>query len=122
MRLLASTTSAGSTNTVLPEADSSCTMPRILRFRPGATGITRRPSRRVGVTSFSTRPSLCAARSMPNSVREMLPSVLASSWRMALNVGDALSFIFPNLSSMVSMARTISGKVVTFSVNFTRDG
>ena len=37
-------------------------------------------------------------------------------------VGDALSFIFPNLSSMVSMARTISGKVVTFSVNFTRDG
>ena len=31
---------------------------RILRFNPGATGITRRPSRRVGVTSFSTKPHL----------------------------------------------------------------
>jgi len=57
MRLLASTTSAGSMNTVLPLADSSWTIPLILRFSPGATGITNRPSRMVGVTSLSTYPS-----------------------------------------------------------------
>ena len=60
MRLLASTTSSGSMNTVLPDADSSCTIPRILRFNPGATGSTRRPSRMVGAASLSTRPSVCA--------------------------------------------------------------
>ena len=54
MRLLASTTSSGSMNTVLPDADSSCTIPRILRLSPGATGSTRRPSRMVGAASLST--------------------------------------------------------------------
>ena len=49
--LLASTTSAGSMNTVFPVADSSCTIPLILRFSPGATGIISRPSRRVGAVS-----------------------------------------------------------------------
>ena len=44
-RLLASTTASGSMNTVLPLADSSCTMPLTLRFMAGAT-------------SFSTNPSL----------------------------------------------------------------
>ena len=38
---------------------------RNLRFSPGATGITSRPSRKVGVTSFSTSPSLCALRRIP---------------------------------------------------------
>ena len=55
--LLASTTSAGSMNTVLPVADSSCTIPLILRFIPGATGIISRPSRMVGATSCATSPS-----------------------------------------------------------------
>ena len=54
IRLLASTTSAGSINTVFPLADSSWTIPLILRFNPGATGITNRPSRMVGATSLST--------------------------------------------------------------------
>ena len=48
MRLLTSTTSAGSINTVLPEALSSWTIPESLRLCIGATGITRRPSRMVG--------------------------------------------------------------------------
>lgn len=51
-RLFASTTSVGSIKTVLPVALSSCTIPLILRFRVGMTGITSLPSRRVGVTSF----------------------------------------------------------------------
>ncbi len=39
-RLFASTTSVGSMKTVLPVALSSCTIPLILRFRVGMTGIT----------------------------------------------------------------------------------
>ena len=113
IRLLASTTSAGSMNTVLPEADSSCTIPRMRRFRPCVTGITNRPSRMAGVTSLSTKPSLCAERSMPWSVRDMPPSVRASSRRIAASWGEALSFIRPNLSSMPSMASTSRGNVAT---------
>lgn len=112
-RLLASTTSVGSMNTVLPVALSSCTIPFILRFRVGMTGMTSRPSRRVGVTSFSTTPSLCAARSMPYSVREMLPSVFANSRRICSNSGVALSRILPNLSSIWSMRCISCGKDMT---------
>lgn len=53
MRLLASTTAAGSMKTVLPVALSSWMIPLILRLRAGATGMTRRPSRSVGETSRS---------------------------------------------------------------------
>ena len=81
-RLFASTTSVGSIKTVLPVALSSCTIPLILRFRVGMTGITSLPSRRVGVTSFSTMPSLCAERNILYKVRDMLPSVFASSLRI----------------------------------------
>ena len=95
MRLLASTTSAGSMNTVLPLADSSCTIPRIFRFSAGATGMTRRPSRMVGVTSLSTTPSDWAFRRILFSEREILPIVLASSRRMRANSVEALSLIFP---------------------------
>ena len=95
MRLLASTTSAGSINTVLPLADSSCTIPFIFRFRAGTTGITSRPSRIVGATSLSTIPSDCALRKMLFSEREMLPIVLANSRRIRASSADALSFIFP---------------------------
>ena len=103
MRLLASTTSAGSMKTVLPVADSSCTMPRILRFMPGTTGMTNRPSRIVGVTSFSTKPSACALRKMLFRLREMLPVVSASSRRIRKSSAEALSFILPNLSRMLLM-------------------
>ena len=115
--LLASTTSAGSINTVLPDADSSCTMPRIFLLSPCDTGMTRRPSRMAGVTSFSTNPSLWAARNIPFRVRDMLPSVRDSSRRMSASCGDALSFIFPNLSSIVSIRCTSCGNVITSSVS-----
>ena len=52
-RLFASTTSAGSMKNVLPEPDSPCTIPEILRLYIGATGMTRRPSRTDGVVSAS---------------------------------------------------------------------
>ena len=114
--LFASTTSAGSTNTVLPVADSSCTMPFIFFFSAGAIGITRRPSRMVGATSFSTSPSLCAALSMLLRVLEMLPSVRASSCLIVKRWSEALSFMRPNLSSILSVWRMMSGKVITSSV------
>ena len=82
-------------NTVLPLADSSCTMPFIFRFKAGATGITSRPSRIVGVTSLSTTPSDWALRRMLFNEREILPIVLASSRRMRASSAEALSFIFP---------------------------
>ena len=103
MRLLASTTSAGSINTVFPLADSSCTIPLIFRLSPGATGITRRPSRMVGATSLSTYPSDCALRKMLFNEREIFPIVLASSRRMRANSVEALSLIFPYLLRMPSI-------------------
>ena len=107
MRLLASTTSAGSMKTVLPVADSSCTIPLIFRFKPGATGITRRPSRMVGVTSLSTNPSACAFRRMACKLREMLPVVEANSRRIRRSSEEALSLILPYLSRIL-LIRLIS--------------
>ena len=108
MRLFASTTSAGSMNTVFPVALSSCTMPFMRRFTLGDTGIIRRPSRTVGAASLSTSPSRCAACSMVYNVREMLPSVFDSSWRMPASVIEAPSLIRPNLSMILSMRRIIA--------------
>ena len=122
MRLLASTTSAGSMKTVLPVADSSCTIPLMRRFSAGTTGITSRPSRTVGFTSLSTMPSACAERSMELSVRDMLPVVEANSRRMPARVGDALSLIFPNLLTMPSMRRVRVGKVYTSAAKASRLG
>ena len=122
MRLFASTTSVGSTNTVLPVDDSSCTMPLMRRFMAGAIGTTRRPSRRVGVTSLSTRPSLCAACNMLYNVRDTLPSALRSCERISARRGDAVSFILPYLSRIWSMRRIRSGKVSTPSVRSCRVG
>ena len=103
IRLLASTTSAGSINTVFPLADSSCTIPLIFRFSPGATGMTRRPSRIVGVTSLSTYPSDCALRKILFKDREILPIVLESSRRMRANSVEALSLILPYLLRIPSI-------------------
>ena len=122
MRLLASTTSDGSMKTVLPEADSSCTIPLIFRFSPGAMGITNLPSRIVGATSLSTSPSLCAVRKMECNVREILPSVCESSLRMLDSSGEASSRILPNLSNIWSMRWTIFGNVNTSSVKRWRAG
>ena len=107
IRLLASTTSAGSMNTVFPLADSSCTMPLIFRFKAGATGMTSRPSRMAGVTSLSTTPSDWALRKMLFSVREMLPIVLLSSRRIRANSGEALSLILP-YGDRILLMRVIS--------------
>ena len=106
MRLLASTTSAGSMKTVRPVADSSWTIPFIFRFKAGATGMTKRPSRMVGVTSLSTTPSCCAFRKMACSVREIPLSAATSSRRIRNSSADAESLILPYLSSMLSMRRT----------------
>ena len=117
IRLLASTTSVGSTKTVFPVDDSSCTIPLILRFKPGAIGTTNRPSRTVGVTSLSTSPSLCAALNILYKVRETLPSALCSCIRISARAGDAESFTLPYLSRIWSMRRKISGNVSTPSVS-----
>ena len=113
MRLFASTMASGSMKTVLPVADSSCTMPRILRLKAGATGITNRPSRMVGATSLSTSPSDCAERRIDCRLREMLPVVAIFSRRMRASSADALSFICPYRSSMPSICRTRAGKTGT---------
>ena len=95
MRLFASTTCEGSINTVLPDADSSCTIPFIFLLNEGLTGITNRPSLMLGVTSLSTMPSACAARKMEFKVLEIPLNTDEISRLMALNCGDALSFICP---------------------------
>ena len=95
MRLLASTTSCGSTKMVLPEALSSWTMPPILRRLIGGTGSTNRPSRKVGVVSLSTHPSLCACRKTDCIARATEPCARFSSWRMRASSGEALSLSCP---------------------------
>ena len=120
--LFASTTSVGSMKTVLPEADSSWTIPLIFLFMPGNTGITNLPSRMAGVTSFSTSPSLCAARSILYKVRDMLPSVLLSSCRILASSVEAESLILPNLSRIWSIRWISCGNVITSSVNRCRAG
>ena len=120
--LFASTTSVGSINTVLPVALSSCTIPLILRFSCGCTGITSRPSRMAGAASLSTSPSRWAACSIVYNVREMLPCVFSKSFRIPASVIDAESFIFPNLSNIESMRRSMAGKVTTFSVSLCSAG
>ena len=122
MRLLASTTSAGSINTVFPVDDSSCTIPFIFLFRPGATGITNRPSRMVGVTSLSTYPSDWAFRKMAFRLREMLPVVDVSSRRMRNNSLEALSFIFQNLSRILLMRVISCGNTIMSPANLFKAG
>ena len=117
MRLLASTTSAGSINTVLPEADSSCTIPFIFRLNAGATGITRRPSRMVGVTSFSTSPSFWAVRKIALRLRDIPLETCAISFRMRLSSADALSFMRPNLSRILSILLISWGNIATSPAN-----
>ena len=120
--LLASTTSAGSINTVFPVADSSCTIPLIRRFTDGATGNTSRPSRMVGAASFSTSPSFWAACNIVYKVREIEPCVFSNSCRMPASVIEAESLIFPNLSRMESILLIIAGNTITPSVSLCRAG
>ena len=102
--LLASTTAVGSIYIVLPVADSSCTMPPILRLCIGETGSTSLPSLSVGVASLSMIPSACACLSMLLSVRDTEPCDASSCRRMCANSGVALSLICPNLSNMLSVS------------------
>ena len=101
--LFASRTSVGSMKTVFPDADSSCTMPCILRFREGTTGITSRPSRIAGETSLSTSPSLFALFSIEFNVRDILPRSPCSSRLSLANSGDAVSRRLPRLSIICSI-------------------
>ena len=120
--LLASTTSAGSMKTVFPVADSSCTIPLIFLFMPGATGITSLPSRTVGVTSLSTKPSDCACLNIEFRLRDMLPAVDDSSRRIDKSCGEALSLIFPNLSSILLIFDVSCGKTMMSSASLHRVG
>ena len=107
--LLASTTAVGSRKRVFPVADSSCTMPLILRFMLGGIGMTSRPSRIAGVTSFSMRPSCCAFRSIELSVCDTEPAAFFSSpliWKRAL---EAESFMWPYLSRICDILRAMFG-------------
>ena len=122
IRLLASTTTSGSINTVLPLADSSCTIPLIFRLKAGATGIISLPSRIVGATSLSTTPSVCAARKMDCKLREIPLIVIVISRRIWDRVGEALSFTLPNLSIMASICRTTCGKTKIFPAKAVRTG
>ena len=108
-RLPAATTSAGSIYTVLPEADSSCTMPGILRLFIGATGITIRPSRIAGVVSLSINPSL-TADAMTRRMRVLrVPDIEARWRRMSAKAGEALSATSPQRSRMRLMSATTAG-------------
>ena len=122
IRLLASTTSAGSMNTVFPLADSSCTIPFIFRFNPGATGITRRPSRIVGVTSLSTTPSDWALRRIPFNEREILFMVFVNSRRIRASSDEALSFIFPYGESILFIFWINCGNARISLARFRRQG
>ena len=107
--LLASTTAVGSRKSVFPVADSSCTIPLILRFMLGGIGMTRRPSRIAGVTSFSMSPSCCAFRSMEFSVCDTEPAAFFNSpliWKRAL---EAESFMWPYLSRICDILRAMFG-------------
>ncbi len=77
-RLLTSTISAGSMKKVFPVADSSCTMPLILRLCMGATGSTRRPSRTVGVVSLSRYPA-STARAITRRIIELTDADIRDS-------------------------------------------
>ena len=122
MRLFASTTSSGSIKIVFPEADSSWTIPLIRRFKAGATGITSRPSRMVGVTSLSTNPSDCAPLRILFKVCEMLFEVRLSSLRICKSVVEALSFIRPNLSMRLLILSINCGKTITSPASCRRAG
>ena len=122
MRLLDSTTSVGSINTVFPVADSSCIMPRNLRFKDGATGMTSLPSRMVGVTSLSISPSRCAVEIMVRRECEIPLLALSISERMRASSGEALSLILPYLFRMASARFTISGKRTTPSTKRNKAG
>ena len=122
MRLFASTTTSGSIKTVLPLADSSCTIPFIFRLKAGATGIIKRPSRMVGVTSLSTTPSDCAARRMDCRLREIPLIVIVISLRICDRVEEALSLTLPNLSRMLSIFPINWGKTKISPANSVKAG
>ncbi len=112
VRLFASTTSAGSMNTVLPDADSSCTMPWIWRLCMGGTGITSRPSRIDGTVSGSSSPCEMAFESTLRSIELTRPDIPRSRLRISARAGDALSLIEDVVSSItLSMLLDMSGEI-----------
>ncbi len=112
MRLLASTISAGSIYMVLPEADSSWTMPLILRLCIVSTGITTRPSRTEGDVSLSIYPAWTAWASTRRMAAFIDPVAADIDERIWANSGVALSFMLPKRSMIRSILRQISGNGV----------
>ena len=110
MRLLASTMASGSIKTVFPVALSSWTMPCSLRLFIALTGRTRRPSRNDGCTSLSSMPSCLPWAIMRRRVPLILLVTRAIDVRNSCRWGEAVSLMFPALSSTCPMAALSSGK------------
>ena len=61
-------------------------------------------------------------RRMPLRMRDTEPSILLSSVLILYNVGEALSLIFPNLSSISPIRFKTWGKTLILSVSWCRVG
>ena len=120
--LLTSTTAVGSINTVFPVADSSWTIPGILRLFIDDTGITSRPSRSEGVTSLSMRPSSAALLSTERIILETLFCEIMISLLICAKLGEALSFTSPNRLIIESILFSILAKVKVSFTKFISEG
>ena len=120
--MFSSTISIGSTNAVLPDADSSYTKPGIFFLFPTATGISILPSRTETDASSSATPSSCALRNIAWILREMAPSFSRIERRISKRASLALSLTSPKRSRMVSMRWETSGNVNIGSDIFFRQG
>ena len=122
MRLFVCTTSAGSINTVLPDADSSCTIPEIFRLCIGGTGITIRPSRIDGAVSGSIRPAATADAITLRMAAAMLPAAAASDLLISASAAEAESLILPKRSRTRSMTASGAGNDTSPSTTLSRRG
>ena len=122
MSFSSSMISAGSTKAVLPEAETSCTKPWILRLAEVPTGMRNLPSRTVTSASASTMPSSCALRRMAPARLEIAASLLRRSRRISKRRSEAESLTSPYLSRMPSMRRWTSGKLRTGAASRSRRG
>ena len=120
--LFNSTISPGSTNVVLPVADSSCTRPLILLLSDERKGITILPFRMDSSVSSATRPS-CLAFFKIDCIR--LDTRLDLSLKDLLirpRSDEALSFIFPFPVMILLIEAITKGKISTDNASFFKFG
>ena len=109
--LFSSTTSNGSTKSVWPELEASCTMPGTLRRALAFTASTGRPPRWVTKSSCRcSRSSLLRARRRSSSATRWRPS--RSSFRRRRSFGEALSRTSEPSSSIARWIASASGASV----------